>query len=170
MADIQEASLYDRDFYEWALGQARAVAALRDAARLPGSNFPPELHALDWDNLIEELDGLARGVRSELRKRIGTIVEHLAKLELSTVREPRRGWEETVQRSRFELEDLLEQNPSLRRELPDILSSPLTAKAARFATDALIRRGEVPLQTVPPNYGPDDIIENWWPAPKGIEE
>ncbi len=32
MADVQSTTLYEQDFYRWALDQARAVRALRDAA------------------------------------------------------------------------------------------------------------------------------------------
>lgn len=167
MADVQEASLYDRDFHQWALDQARAVRALRAAAARPGSNFPMELQELDWDNLIEELEGLARGVRSELRKRLVTVVEHLVKLEFSPAREPRRGWEETVYRSRFDLSDLLDDNPSLRRDLTGVIESGLVAKAARFALDELIRRGEIPAWTPMPDYSQQQILENWWPDRRG---
>src|SRR5271154_4125624 len=98
MADVQSASLYDQDFHQWALDQARAVRELRDAAARPGAARTVR-HALDWDNLIEELEGLAKGVRSELRSRLLTIIQHLVKLELSTAVDMRHGWEETVQRS-----------------------------------------------------------------------
>ena len=169
MADVQEASLYDRDFYQWALDQARAVQDLRDAAARPGSNFPVEIQALDWDNLIEELEGLAKGVRSELRKRIATVVEPLAKLELSPAEEPRRGWEETIYRSRFDISELLDDNPSLRRELPGIMATPLMAKAARFAMEELVRHGEVSAKATVPDYTLDQIVEKWWPVQRGNE-
>ena len=169
MADIQEAPLYDRDFYRWALDQARAVQALRDAAQRSGSNFPAELQALDCDNLIEELDGLAKGVRSELRKRIATIVEHLAKLELSPVREPHAGWRASVKRSRDDIAELLSDNPSLRREIPGILAVPSVAKSAKIATEELIDRGEISVGTTPPTYSGAEILEDWWPDQKGTD-
>ena len=165
MADIQEASLYDRDFYQWAQDQARAVRNLRDAAARPGNNLPAALEALDWDNLVEELDGLAKGVRSELTNRIVLIIEHLVKLELSPANDPRRGWEETVQRSRLNLGILLDGNPSLRREIPMILGSPIPGKVARFTVDDLIRRGETPIGTAAPAYTQAQILEDWWPRP-----
>src|SRR5271156_4440109 len=83
MADVQTASLYDQDFHQWALDQARAVRGVRDAAARPGAARTVR-HALDWDNLIEELEGLAKGVRSELRSRLLTIIQHLVKLELTS--------------------------------------------------------------------------------------
>jgi len=160
MADVQEVSLYERDFYEWALDQAGAVRALRDSPALPAA-----LHqALDWDNVIEELEGLARGVRSELRSRLLTIIEHLVKLELSTAVDPRRGWEETIQRSRLDVELLLDDNPSLRREVAPLLVAPVMAKAAKGVVDDLARRGEVPSGTQAPVYTREQLLGDWWPS------
>jgi hypothetical protein len=39
--------LYESDYYTWALGQARALRA-------------HSTKALDWENLAEEVEGLAR--------------------------------------------------------------------------------------------------------------
>jgi Domain of unknown function DUF29 len=163
MADLQEISLYERDFYQWALEQARAVRELHEAAALPRSLR----QCLDWDHLIEELEGLATGVRSELRSRLITIVQHLVKLELSSAADPRRGWEETVQRSRLDIELLLEDSPSLRREMPMLLRSPLMTKAGKAALEDLVRRGEVPEETPVPAYTQEQLTEDWWPGRDG---
>jgi hypothetical protein len=166
MADVQTASLYDQDFHQWALDQARAVRELRDAAARPGAAQAVR-RALDWDNLIEEVEGLAKGVRSEPRSHLLTIVQHLVKLELSTAVDPRHSWEETVQRSRLEVEILLDDNPSLRREVPALLIAPVMAKAAKAAVDDLVRRGEVPADTSIPSYTQAQVTEDWWPGQNG---
>ena len=168
MADVQTASLYEQDFHQWALDQARAVRELRDAAARPGAARTVR-HALDWDNLIEELEGLAKGVRSELRSRLLTIIQHLVKLELSTAVDMRHGWEETVQRSRLEVEILLDDNPSLRREVPALLIAPVMAKAAKTSVDDLVRRGEVPADTSIPSYTQIQLMDDWWPKQNGAE-
>ena len=160
MADVQTDDLYHQDFHQWALDQARAVRGLRDAAARQGNNLP----ALDWDNLIEELEGLATGVRSELRNRMITIIQHLVKLELSPASDPRRGWEETVRRSRFDVELLLEDNPSVRREITAIVQAPVMAKAAAMIVDDLMRRGEMSRGTQAPAYTEAQIFEDWWPS------
>src|ERR1700722_12633667 len=109
MADVQTTSLYEQDFYLWALDQAKALRTLRDAAAGQG-DLPSALSAIDWDNAIEELEGLAKRDRRELQSRINVIVEHLVKLESSTVSRPRGGWENTVRRERGEIELLLQQS------------------------------------------------------------
>jgi hypothetical protein len=162
MADVQTASLYEQDFYLWALDQVQAVRALRDATAGQG-DLKVALGGIDWDNVIEELEGLATGVRSELRSRLSTITEHLVKLELSTATDPRRGWEETIQRSRREIRFLLDDNPSLRREVEPIVLSPIFGTVAKDAVTSLVRRGEIPRETAIPAYTREQLLDDWWP-------
>jgi len=103
------AQLYEEDFVRSTEEQARA---LRKASQ-SRVNL-----ALDWQNLAEEIDDLGRSVRRELRRRLTVIVEHLMKLEHSPAIDPRGGWMDTINRERLNIEDLLEDSPSLRRELP----------------------------------------------------
>ena len=124
---------YDEDFLLWTQEQAQL---LRQAAQ-QGVNFP-----LDWENLAEEVESLGRSERRELRKRLTTIVEHLLKLEHSSRLDPREGWEESVTRSRTAIKLLLDDNPSLRREVPALVENAFTI-LAEFTVDQLIRRGEI---------------------------
>lgn len=168
MADVQEISLYERDFYEWALDQAAAVRALRDAAAEKG-NVAAALRALDWENLIEELEGLARRDRSELRNRIATIVEHLLKLELSPADDPRKGWIETVRRSRRDVAFLIDDSPSLRQHVAGVLDSPILRKAAIETASALTESNgmkitrAVTLRLDGEIYSEAQVLEDWWP-------
>lgn len=125
-------SLYDEDLVLWSAEQA---AALR-AAAASGTNLP-----LDWENLAEEIDSLGKSQRTELVRRVRTVIEHLLKLQHSADEEPRRGWRETIRRSRTEIGDLLEDNPSLRREIPGIVDR-VAPRARRNAADSLHDEGE----------------------------
>jgi hypothetical protein len=100
--------LYDADFALWAQEQA---AALRAAAQ-GGSNEP-----LDWENLAEEIEDLAKSQRSALASHIMRIIHHLVRLEYSPAVEPRGGWRRTIRLARIQAERRLEDNPSLRAEL-----------------------------------------------------
>src|SRR6516225_5265938 len=121
------AQLYEEDFVRWTEEQSRA---LRKASQ-SRVNL-----ALDWQNLAEEIDDLGRSVRRELRRRLTVIVEHLMKLEHSPAIDPRGGWMDTINRERLNIEDLLEDSPSLRRELPSMIER-LKPRVARLATSSL---------------------------------
>ena len=121
------ADLYETDFVRWSEEQA---SALRSAA-LSGTNLP-----LDWENLAEEIDSLGKSLRSELRNRLATIIEHLLKLEVSPAIDPRGGWLVTIERERADIEILLRDNPSLRATLDETLTDA-AYKAKRVARASL---------------------------------
>ena len=130
MSDVVD--LYETDFVRWSEEQA---SALRTAG-LSGANLP-----LDWEHLAEEIDSLGKSLRSELRNRLATIVEHLLKLHLSPAVDPRAGWLETIERERVEIEALLDENPSLRGAISDSLQSA-DRKARKLAALSLKAHGE----------------------------
>jgi hypothetical protein len=97
---------YEEDFYAWALDQAerlRAQAALRP-------NEP-----LDWENLAEEIEGLARSDWRSCASLLEQILIHLLKLAFSAAEAPRAHWRKEVATFRLDLEELL--TPVLRRTL-----------------------------------------------------
>src|SRR5258705_11974756 len=99
--------LYDQDFLLWTKEQATALR------RATGSNLP-----LDWENLAEEIESLGASQRTELNSQIRRVLRHLFRLEASSPAvDPRAGWRAIVRDARIEIEDLLETNPSLRREI-----------------------------------------------------
>ena len=153
---------YDEDFLLWTQEQAQL---LREAAQR-GINLP-----LDWENLAEEVEALGRAERQELRSRLTTIIEHLLKLEHSPRLEPREGWEETVRRSRMEVEFLLEDNPSLRRVVPALTKAAFT-RFAEFPVDQLIRRGEIDprrrdeILALP--YSEEQVLGPWVPGASSL--
>jgi hypothetical protein len=116
---------YAKDFHAWATAQAdllRIAAESRDDAQ----RLLRAIGGLDFPNLSEELDGLARREQGELRKRLATIVEHLLKLQHSPEPNPQRGWQNTVRRSRVEVARLLKDSPSLKPLLPSLLAAAIT--------------------------------------------
>ena len=86
----------------WAEGQAHALRV----AAATASNL-----GVDWANVAEEIEAVARSERSALANNIATVIEHLAKLEASPAIEPRIGWQETILRARATIQELLETSP-----------------------------------------------------------
>lgn len=145
---------YDRDVYAWAMRQARLIREGR-------------LDAIDRENVAEEIESVGRSHRTELRSRIRTLVEHLLKLEFSSAIEPRRGWADTVRRTRVEIEDLLEDAPSLRRELPEMLDAA-QEKASRLTAASLVDSGEsavgLQVRMRSGGFSEDEVFGPWLPS------
>jgi hypothetical protein len=149
--------LYDEDFVRWTEEQG---AALRQAAR-SGTNLP-----LDWENLAEEVESLGRSERRELRNRIAVILEHLLELQCSRAQDPRSGWMDTIERERSNIGRLLEDSPSLRNELADLIAQEIT-RARRLAARSLERHGEADAARAAglgdARYAPEQVIGDWFP-------
>jgi uncharacterized membrane protein YccC len=99
-------TLYDTDFYRWAMDQAEA---LREASRL-NLNTPK---ALDWENLAEEIESLGRSDARELYSRHVQLLLHL----LKWVHQPSkrtRSWRSTMREQRQRITLLLKESPGLK--------------------------------------------------------
>lgn len=147
--------LYDRDFVLWTEEQA---AALRQAK---GANLP-----LDWENLAEEIESLGRSDRRELRSQITRVLRHLLKLEGSPATQPRAGWRGSIDEARDEIEGLLENSPSLRREVEGLIKKQIRT-AAKLAADDLDQRGE-PAEAVRARmeqggFTAEQVLGDWFP-------
>lgn len=99
--------LYDSDYQSWLLNQ---VELLRGR----------HLNQLDIEHLIEELEGLAKSERRELKSRLRVLLMHLMKWEVQP-EERSPGWRGIIVEQRHSIEELLENSPSLRRELEAFL-------------------------------------------------
>jgi hypothetical protein len=150
-------TLYDQDFVTWTEQQAEA---LRSAAN--GKTNQP----LDWENLAEEIESLGKSDRRELHRQIYRIIRHLAKLQFSAANDPRGGWRASIVDGRMQVELVLADSPSLRRELERIVSTqtPKATKRAIFDLgefDEVDRETEQAMQSV--RYTADQVLEDWFP-------
>jgi hypothetical protein len=148
------AQLYEEDFVRWTEQQS---SALREAAGV-GINLP-----LDWENLAEEIESLGASQRRELRSRIAVIIEHLLKLEHSPAIDPRGGWIDTIGRERLNIEDLLQQSPSLRSRIGAIIEQ-LKRRVARLSTISLFGHGETGKMVPVPGYTEEQVLGDWVPG------
>ncbi len=142
--------LYDRDFVLWTEAQA---AALRSGGN---SNLP-----LDRHNLAEEIESLGKSDRRELRSQIRRILHHLLKLEASPAEGPRAGWRATISEARNEIEGLLDDSPSLRRQIDDLIGKQLPAAVRLAAADLGLYREPVLFDRG--GFTAEQVLGDWFP-------
>jgi len=119
---------------------------------------------LDWPNIAEEIETVGRSERAAVAGHVATIVEHLIKLQASPAKERRAGWLMTIDRSRIEIERLLEDSPSLHREIPAIITRE-TARARRSARKAMELHGEQPRVDIGSlDFADDRVLGDWFPG------
>ena len=99
---------YEQDFALW-VEQTVALLKTKDYT------------AVDWENLIEEVEGLTRSDKRELSNRLTTLFEHALKRRYVELSDCYRGWEGTLYRTQKKLIRVLQDSPSLRNYLSSII-------------------------------------------------
>lgn len=146
--------LYRTDLALWSAQQAEAIRA---AAR-EGSNA-----SVDWDNVAEEIESLGGSERRTLASHVRTVIENLMKLQASPAHDPRRRWRETISRARGDIETILTDSPSLRREVSAIVTRQ-TEIARRVARVALEEWDEHAAELDQLTYAADQVLGEWLPG------
>ena len=116
--------LYDQDFALWIEEQ---VAALRAG----------DVAALDVQNLIDELEGLTKRDQRALGSQLKRIMTHLLKQRYQPQRATRSG-ADSIRDGREQIEDFLDQSPSLRRLLPDLMTRNYPRAVAQAASQTRV--------------------------------
>jgi hypothetical protein len=132
-ADAQ-AGLYERDYYAWILDQVRALRERRTGE-------------IDWENVAEEIEDLGKSEKRGFGSQIARLYEHLLKLAYARARmleENRRGWELSVRSARRDIRKLLEESPSLRAKIADLIGH-----AFQSGRDAALGSLNVPDEGIP---------------------
>ncbi|PSR15324.1 DUF29 domain-containing protein [filamentous cyanobacterium CCP3] len=134
--------LYDTDFYAWTVEQANLLGHRH-------------WEKLDLPNLIEEIESLGRQQRQELRNRLSILLGHLLKWQYESSRRS-RSWLATLRIQRRDALRLLQENPSLKPALDEIL-----ADAYANGRDLAIAETDLPEQTFPPQclYSLSQILD-----------
>ena len=110
---------YDTDFYAWAAEQATLLRSGR-------------FSQLDIAHVAEEIEDLGKRERRALESRLGVLVGHLLKWRFQADYPNRKSWRATINAQRRSIAKLLDDNPSLRPQLPELLASAY-ADAVDFA-------------------------------------
>jgi hypothetical protein len=145
--EAAERSLYDRDFYSWAMQQA---ALLRER----------RLDELDVENVAEEIEDLGKEQAKALRSSYRLLLVHLLKWQHQRRRRS-RSWNGTIVRERQNAALGIEDNPGLKSQQRELFS-----QAYRLARKEAAAETGLPLVTFPETcpYTLDQALdEAFWP-------
>ena len=144
---------YDEDTFAWANAQAALLRARR-------------FDSVDLENIAEEIESLGKSVKSALGSQIERIVEHLLKLEFSSATDPERGWRESILDARSNVEQIIEDNPSLYGMVDDLIAAETTRaarKVRRILTDYDEINRDDGRRIADHRYDRDQILGEWLP-------
>jgi len=147
----QSTVLYETDYNLWVL---ETVKQLQNR----------EFNALDLDNLIEEVEDLSRRDKKKLKSLLRNLFEHLLKLTYWQAEIPynKFHWKGEIRNFRKQINDELEDSPSLKNHLNDIL-----LKSYQDAREIVSDKSQLPLSTFPeqPIANLEQVLnENWFPT------
>ncbi len=141
-------TLYETDFHAWTQHQA-ALLRQEDFAEL------------DLNNLIEEIESLGKSQQNEVKSRLRVLIMHLLKWQIQPMHRS-ASWRNTINVQRLDLQDVLDENPSLRTRLAEFVAYAYP-RAIRDAVQETGLAATTFPQTSP--YTEEQVLdENFWPA------
>jgi len=140
-------TLYELDFHAWTQEQAAKMRAGR-------------LAELDINHLTEELESMGATERREVIHRLTVLITHLLKWRFQP---SRRGnsWRLTIEIQRSEVEQVLDQNPSLRPYLPEFCAKAYATAVLRAAKETGLDKRNFPVQL--PFTAEQAMNSDFWP-------
>ncbi|HEX3994029.1 MAG TPA: DUF29 domain-containing protein, partial [Acetobacteraceae bacterium] len=126
----KNATLYDTDFYAWTAEQAALLRAGR-------------LSEADVENIAEEIESMGRSERRELVSRLSVLLLHLLKWRYQP---GFRGnsWRLSIEEQRLQLLDHLNENPSLKSQLDNLMRSAYRSGRLQAEKETGLERATFP--------------------------
>src|SRR5437879_3769824 len=105
-----QSSLYERDYYGWI---QRNVHAIREG----------RVDQVDWPNVAEELEDMGKSEKRALRSQVSRLMSHLLKWAYQPTRRAtnQNSWRATIKHARQSICEIVEESPSLRPQLPEMV-------------------------------------------------
>jgi DNA-binding transcriptional regulator YdaS (Cro superfamily) len=138
----EAASDYDHDYHAWLTRQATLLAERRFAD-------------LDLDNLIDEIQALARSEKREIENRLSVLLVHLLKWSHQPAQRS-GGWTSTIIEQRARLLRRLQESPSLRGYPDEVLDEEYAIARDKAAAETGLRAATFP-KTCP--YTIDQVVD-----------
>ena len=115
-------ALYDRDFNLWIQKTASDLKS-------------KDMDAIDWNNLIDEIEGMGKSERRALQSYLERLIEHLLKLKYWEAERERcqRGLKIEIIEFRSRIERILDDSPSLKNYLAQIYPKIHNLAVARMS-------------------------------------
>src|SRR5580692_3298396 len=132
---------YERDFYAWALEQARLVREGR-------------WDAVDRDNVAEEIESLGREEFNKLASALRVLMLHMLKWDHQPGLRS-RSWVLSIETQRLELADVIADNPGLRPRIPEAMARAYRKARLEAARETALDEDQFS-KTCP--YAWDDIV------------
>jgi hypothetical protein len=143
--ETRNAPAYEEDFVAWLEDQAQRARR-------------GETDGLDLENIAEELEGMARSDRREIRNRLTVLLVHLLKYLV----QPRRrssSWLGTIAEQRMQIATVIDDSPSLGTYPLDILDRSYAAARSRAVLETRLPESAFP-EGCP--FGMEEILDPRW--------
>lgn len=99
---------YDKDFYAWTMHNAELIRKKR-------------FSEMDCEHIAEEIEEMGKSNKRALASRLEVLIAHLLKWQFQS-HQRCNSWSATIREQRLKIRKLLQQNPSLEKELIGIFS------------------------------------------------
>ena len=125
-----EHSLYERDFYQWALHNAELLKQ-------------GKLTEADIDNIAEEIEDMGKNNKRELASRLSVLIMHLLKWQYQPHKRS-KSWKITINTQRTEIDRLIEGSPSLKYNIELIIENEYKRAKILFEDEISISQKLLP--------------------------
>jgi hypothetical protein len=109
LVSIQRPPAYESDGYGWAMAQAELLRARH-------------FEGIDWDNVAEEIESMGKSERNALVSNLTQVIMHMMKWDVQPNKRS-RSWVVSIGTHRVHALQILDENPSLRASLDDVMLS-----------------------------------------------
>jgi hypothetical protein len=149
---VERGPAYEEDFFLWTQHQAALIRAGR-------------FDLIDRDNVALEIEAMGSRERRELSTRLKVLIIDLLKWQFQPQKRS-KSWRATINDQRDEIEQLLEDDPSLRREIGELMARRYRVARANAAGET-----GLPLRAFPARspYQPEQVLDGTY-FPEATED